>query len=192
MNGLRIFLATPAGPLRDKMKETLNRHGALVVGEASDGMAALRALHSLLPDVVIIELQLPGLDGLELAKLCQEEKLGAAVLLTPYTQLGHVQKTLETWLFEPLIRPVREEALLASVITAHTHYIREARLAREVVELKEALEKRKIVNQAKRKLIEKLRINEEEAHRILQRYAMNHRISTKEAALRILKGYDAS
>ncbi|WP_041313850.1 ANTAR domain-containing response regulator [Heliomicrobium modesticaldum] len=189
MNGLRIFLAMPAGPLRDKVKDSLSRHGYVIIGEAADGMTALRSLHKLLPDLVIIEMQLPALDGLELAKLCQEEQLGAAVLLTPYNQLGTVQRALETWLFEPLIRPIREEALLAAVVTAYTHYMREARLTREVHELKEALEKRKLINQAKRRLMEKLHVNEDEAHRILQRYAMNHRIASKEAASRILKVY---
>lgn len=192
MNGMRVFLATPAGPLRDKMKETLSRHGAVVLGEANDGLASLRAIHTLQPDVVIIEHQLPVLDGLELAKLCQEERLAAVVLLTTYTQLSAVQKALEMWLFEPLIRPVREEVLIAAVVTAHTHYLREAKLTREVWELKEALEKRKLINKAKGKLIEKMGISEDEAHRILQRYAMNHRVSSKEAAMRIIKGYEST
>ncbi|MCW2279152.1 ANTAR domain-containing response regulator [Heliophilum fasciatum] len=189
MDERRVFVATPPGPLRERIKESLIRHGMVIIGEAGDGLSTLRSLHSVHPDVVIIEHQLSGLDGIELAKLCQEERLGAAVLLTTYSQLNLVQKAMENWFFEPLLRPIREESLLAAVLTAHTHYVRESKLTQEVMALKEALERRKLIDKAKGKLMDKMKVSEEEAHRILQRYAMNHRLSAKEAAAKILRGF---
>lgn len=182
----RIVLVDSDAAFRKNIKAMLTKLGYWVVGEAGDGLGALKLVRSRQPDLLIIEAEVPGMDGLEVARIVHEDKLAPVIVLAGSGATGLLEKAKGARVAALLVKPVDEAGLLPAVELALTSYQEIISLESQVKELKEALETRKVVEQAKGILMETMGITEAEAFRRMQRQSMNKRISMRQVAEAII------
>lgn len=190
MYGKRIVIADPDEKFRRELKRILNAAGAIMVGDAGDGLTALRITRTTQPDLVIINAQLPVMDGLELAKTIEESRIAPVILLTEITEKDFVHRTTESWIFGYLIKPVTKETLFGAIQSALANFQRLTKLERELAKLKDTLATRKIVDKAKGILMETLKITEEQAFRRIQKQSMDKGIPMRSIAEAIILAND--
>lgn len=164
------------------LKTMLGKLGYLVVGDASDGPGALKLVRTRHPDLLIIQDQLPGFSGLEVARIMYEDKLGPVIITTDYMQQDLIEKAREARVFSILLKPVEEHALLPAVELAMGNYQEIIRLEKQVKELRDVLETRKLVEKAKGILMRTMKLSEDEAFKRIQKQSMNKRISMRAVA----------
>lgn len=165
-----------------QLKMMLGKIGYLVVGEASDGLSALKMVRTRHPDLILIQDQLPGLNGLEVARIAYEDKLGPVIVITEYLQQDLIEKAREARVFSILQKPLQEREVFPAVELALANYQEIVRLEKQVKELRDTLESRKMVEKAKGILMKSMRISEEEAFKRIQKQSMNKRISMRAVA----------
>ncbi|HAP93714.1 MAG TPA: response regulator [Desulfotomaculum sp.] len=182
----RIVLVDSDAVFRKNIKAMLTRLGYWVVGETGDGLGALKLVRSRQPDMLIIEAEVPGMSGLEVARIVHEDKLAPVVVLACSGAPGLLEKAKGARVAALLVKPVDEASLLPAVELALTNYQEIISLESQVKELKEALETRKLVEQAKGILMETIGITEAEAFKRMQRQSMNRRISMRQVAEAII------
>lgn len=190
MYGKRIVIADPDEKFRRELKRILNAAGAIIVGDAGDGLTALKITRTTQPDLVIINAQLPVMDGLELAKTIEESRIAPVILLTEITEKDFVHRTTESWIFGYLIKPVTKETLFGAIQSALANFQRLTKLERELAKLKDTLATRKIVDKAKGILMETLKITEEQAFRRIQKQSMDKGIPMRSIAEAIILAND--
>ncbi len=174
--------------LRRELRALLASWGWTVVGEAADGAGMLRLVHGARPDVVVLDEELEGVDGLEVVRRLGSEY--AVVLVTPYPQGRALDALQDLWVFGLVTRPVEETSLRLALALATAGFQKVRRLEREVGELKEKLETRKAVERAKGILMEVLGLSEAEAYRRMQRQSMDRRASMRTIAEAIITTYE--
>lgn len=178
----RIVLVDSDDAFRKNIKSMLVKLGYWVVGETGDGLSALKMVRTRQPDLLIIEIGLSGMDGLEVAKILHEDKLAPVVVIAPkYTQ-SILEKAKEARVSALLIKPVDEITLTSAVELAMANYQEVINLENKVKELKEAIETRKIIERAKGILMESMGLSEGEAFKRMQKQSMNKRISMRQVA----------
>ncbi|AEG59103.1 ANTAR domain-containing response regulator [Desulforamulus ruminis] len=182
MANQRIIIVDSDETWRKSLKTMLGKLGYLVVGDASDGPTALMLVRTRNPDLLIIQDNLPGVNGLEVARILYEDKLAPVILSTDYMQQELVEKAKEARVFAVLVKPIEEQALFPAVELALGNYQEIIRLEKQVEELKDTLETRKLVEKAKGILMKTMNINEEEAFKRIQKQSMNKRISMRAVA----------
>lgn len=190
MDRSKIFLALSDTTLRKKIKQVLTKEGYQVTGEAEEGNEALRKIRLLTPDLVILESDLPGLNGLEVAKIIEEDRLAPVLLITSYWQNDLLQKVRESWVFALVSKPVQAANLVAAVESAMLNFERIVQLEQEVNKLKETLATRKLIERAKGILMETMGLTEAEAFRRIQKQSMDKCTSMKAIAEAIIMAYD--
>jgi response regulator NasT len=168
------------------LKETLVGLGYLVVGEAGDGVSAINLTRELRPDLVIMDIKMPKLDGIKAAEVLTQERLAPVVLLTAYSDRDLVERAKEAGVVSYLVKPFREADLLPALEVAMARFNELRTLDKQLGDLKEALETRKVVERAKGMLMEKQGLSETEAFRKIQQLSMNTRKPMKEIAQSIL------
>ncbi len=168
------------------LKETLVGLGYLVVGEAGDGVSAINLARELRPDLVIMDIKMPKLDGIKAAEVLTQERLAPVVLLTAYSDRDLVERAKEAGVVSYLVKPFREADLLPALEVAMARFNELRTLDKQLGDLKEALETRKVVERAKGMLMEKQGLSETEAFRKIQQLSMNTRKPMKEIAQSIL------
>jgi len=186
MSQIRLVIADDEPIIRMDLKTILEEMGHSIVGEAADGQKALELTRSLRPDVVIMDIKMPVMDGLNAAKRISEEKIAPVVLLTAYSQKDLIERAKDAGVFGYLVKPFQESDLLPAIEIALSRYLELHDLESTVGNLEEKLETRKIIDRAKGVLMDKNHLSETEAFRTIQQKSMNSRRSMKEIAEAII------
>jgi AmiR/NasT family two-component response regulator len=182
----RLVIADDESIIRMNLKETLVGLGYLVVGEAGDGVSVINLARELKPDLVLMDIKMPKLDGIQAAKILTEEKIAPVLLLTAYSDRDLVDRAKEAGVVNYVVKPFREAELLPAIEIALARYQEFLEMDSEMADLKETLDTRKIVERAKGILMDTQGLKEAEAFRKIQQLSMNTRKSMKEIAQAIL------
>lgn len=186
----RIVIAEDETIIRLDLREMLEEEGYSVVGEAADGEAAVKLAEELKPDLVILDIVMPGMDGLAAARLIGERELSAILILTAFSKRDLVDQAARTGAMAYLVKPFDKADLIPAVEVAIARWEEYRALAEESKDLAERLETRKIVERAKGELMTRMGLSEPDAFKTLQRAAMERRVSLREVAEKILGGDD--
>lgn len=185
-NPRRILVADDEPLIRLDLREMLAALGYQVVGEASDGLTAVRLARETLPDLVIMDIQMPELDGLEAARLLTAENIAPVLLLTAYSQKELVERAQQAGVVGYLVKPFRDSDIQPAVEVALARFEEFRALRDQVQTLEESLETRKIVDRAKGVLMDTQGLKEAEAFRRIQKLSMDSRKSMRDVAEAIL------
>ena len=191
MERTRVIIADDESIIRMDLREMLTNLGYLVVGEAGDGRSAVNQARELRPDVVIMDIKMPDMDGIEAAKVLTEERIAPVVLLTAFSQRDLVDRAKEAGVVGYLVKPFRESDLGPAIEVALARFSEFQALEKEVADLQETLETRKVVDRAKGILMDTQGLSESEAFRKIQKMSMNTRKPMKEIAEAIILAHEA-
>jgi AmiR/NasT family two-component response regulator len=183
---LRILIADDEPLIRLDLKNMLESLGYEVIAEAGDGVSAVEAARTLKPDVAILDIKMPGMDGIDAANILNSEKIAPVVLLTAYSDMDLINRAKEAGVFAYLVKPFRESDLRPAIEVAISRYKEFLALEEEVSELEDKLETRKLIERAKGILMDQYGLKEQEAFRRIQVQSMNTRKSMKEIAEAII------
>ncbi len=191
MERTRVIIADDESVIRADLREMLTNLGYLVVGEVGDGQSAVNVARELKPDVVIMDIKMPDLDGIEAAKVLTQEKVAPVLLLTAYSQRDLIDRAKEAGVVGYLVKPFREQEIVPAIEIALERFKEFRELEKEVGSLRETLETRKIVDRAKGLLMDQQGLTEAEAFRKIQKMSMNTRKPMKEIAEAIILAHEA-
>ncbi|MCI0476495.1 MAG: response regulator, partial [Anaerolineales bacterium] len=149
MERTRVIIADDESVIRADLREMLTTLGYLVVGEAGDGQSAVNSARELKPDIVIMDIKMPNMDGIEAAKILTQEKIAPVLLLTAYSQRDLVDRAKEAGVVGYLVKPFREQEIGPAIDIALARFQEFRELEKQVGDLNETLETRKIVDRAK-------------------------------------------
>jgi response regulator NasT len=184
----RVVIAEDEAIIRLDLRETLNAQGYDVVGEAGRGDEAVELVRTLRPDLVILDVKMPGLDGLSAARLVAAERLAAVLVLTAFSQRELVDEARDAGALAYLVKPFQEKDLVPAIEVALARHAELVALERSVDDLQERLAARKLIDRAKGRLMDEHGLDEQTAWRFVQTSAMNGRTSIAAIAQRILDG----
>lgn len=187
---LKVVVVEDNSDARRFLKETLEQQGHEVVGEAANGTDMVRTVLTLEPDVVVFDIHLPRVNGLEALRQIHRERVVAAVAVTGDASLDLTRQALGEHILAYLVKPVDASQLGAALLLAWGQFCQWRELSHENTELRQTLEERKTIERAKTVLMKRHRLAEAEAHRRLQRGAMNNRTTMIRLARDILNGMD--
>ena len=171
----RIVIAEDEAIIRLDLKESLEDEGYVVVGETGRGDEAVSLVRSLRPDVAILDIKMPGLDGIEAAREINAERLAAVLLLTAFSQRDLIQQASEAGALAYLVKPFQRSELVPAIELALARFRELRAVEGEAAELQERLETRKLIDRAKGKLMDEQGMTEGDAYRFLQQRAMQQR-----------------
>jgi response regulator NasT len=191
MERTRVIIADDESIVRTDLKEMLTSLGYLVVGEVGDGRSAVNLARELKPDVVIMDIKMPDMDGIQAAKVLTEEQVAPVILLTAYGQKELVDRAKEAGVVGYLVKPFRETDLAPAIEIATSRFKEFQIVKQEVEDLQNALETRKLVDRAKGILMDSQGLSENEAFRKIQKMSMNTRKAMKEVAEAIILAKEA-
>lgn len=191
MRSLNIIIADDESIIRLDLKQMLEEAGHKVVAEASDGQQAVELARKHYPDLVIMDVKMPQMDGIQAAGIINVEHLSPVLLLTAYSQQDVVAAASESGVIAYLVKPINEEQLFPAIEIAISRFGDIQELENQIARLKDTLEMRKLVERAKGILMELQTISEELAYKKLQQYAMNKRLGIKEVAQAVIKSYES-
>jgi two-component system, response regulator PdtaR len=160
---VRVLIAEDETIIRLDLKDLLERAGFDVCAEAKDGLEAVELARSEQPDVAVLDVKMPRLDGIEAARRIMDERPIPIVMLTAYGQDELVSRAVEAGVFGYLVKPFREQDLLPAIRTARARHEELEALREEAESLSEALSARKVIERAKGLLMAKENLTEEEA-----------------------------
>ncbi len=186
----RVLIADDETVQRMDLKDMLTTQGYLVVGEASDGVSAVTQARQTRPDLVILDIRMPEMDGLTAAKTIVQEQIAPVVLLTAFGDQPLVERAKEAGVFTYLVKPLRETELTPALEVTLARSREMRAVEKQVSTLTEQLATRKLIEQAKGILMEKLGVSEQEAYRRIRTTSMNSRKSMREVAEAILLAND--
>lgn len=187
MERLRIVIADNESIIRMDLREILEEAGHEVVAEAADGAKAVELARREKPDLVIMDIKMPEMDGIAAATLISQEKIAPVLLLTAFSQKEIVDKAKESGVLAYLVKPVKEVNLFPAMEIALSRFREFNELENELENIKNTLETRKILDRAKGILMDAHGLNESEAYRKMQQYSMAKRMTIKEVAQAIVK-----
>ncbi|MDP9436674.1 MAG: response regulator [Actinomycetota bacterium] len=186
--GPRVLLAEDEALIRLDLREMLEEEGFDVCGEAGDGETAVRLAGELRPDLVILDVRMPVLDGISAAEQIVLARIAPVVLLTAFSQRDLVERAREAGVMAYLVKPFQKKDLLPAVEMAMARFAETVALEREVADLAGRLEARTLVDRAKARLQNEHGLSEAEAFRFVQRASMDSRRSVRAVALDVLDG----
>ncbi len=187
---LRVVIADDEAVIRMGLRTMLEERGYRVVGEAGDGARVLDLVAKLRPDLVFLDIKMPGLDGLAAAERLAERDRVPVILLTAYGDRGLVERAQRAGVMGYLMKPLREADLEPAIQVALARFRDLRALAGEVSDLQETLQTRKLVERAKGALMERLSLSEDEAYHRIQRASRSSRRSMADVAREVLAGDD--
>jgi two-component system, response regulator PdtaR len=181
----RVVVAEDESLIRMDIVETLKEYGYDVVGEAGDGNRAVELATELMPDLMVMDIKMPNLDGLSAAEKIAQLKI-PVVLLTAFSQQELVARAAEVGAMAFLVKPFTPQDLMPAIEIALSRHQQLIALETEVSDLGERLETRKLVERAKSVLSEKMKLTEPEAFRWIQKASMDRRLSMADVARTVL------
>ncbi len=187
---VRILVAEDETIIRLDLKELLERSGFEVCAEARDGVEAVELARSERPDLAVLDVKMPRLDGIEAARRILDERPIPIVMLTAYGQDELVSRALEAGVFGYLVKPFREQDLLPAIRTAEARYAELAALREEADSLAEALAARKAIERAKGLLMKREGLTEQEAFMRLRKASQVSGRPMKVVAEAVLATFD--
>ncbi|HKS69864.1 MAG TPA: response regulator [Ktedonobacterales bacterium] len=183
----RIVIAEDDTVIRMDLKDELQRQGYLVVGEAGDGQSAVNLARELRPDLVVMDIRMPEMDGISAAEILTREKIAPAVLITAFSYDEDViERARNAGVVHCVTKPWRSSDLKPAIEIALTRFKEFRAMESKAKSLEDQLETRKVVEKAKGVLMQKHGISENDAFHRIQRASMNNRKSMKEIAEAIL------
>jgi two-component system, response regulator PdtaR len=183
---IRVLIAEDEALIRLDLKEMLEEEGYTVVAEVGDGQQAVDRATELRPDLVILDIQMPVLDGLSAAEQIAGARIAPVIVLTAFSQRELVERARDAGAMAYLVKPFSKNDLVPAIEVARGRFAEMSALDGEVRTLEERLETRKVVERAKGRLMADQGMTEAEAFRWIQRTAMNQRTSMKVLAETIL------
>jgi response regulator NasT len=186
----RIIIADDESLIRLDLREMLAHLGYEVIAEAGDGRSAVDLAKRLRPDLLIMDIKMPDLDGISAAEELTRERIAPVVLLTAYSDQGLVERAREAGVVGYVVKPFREAELMPVIELSRARFEEFRTLEREVGGLKDALETRKLVERAKGVLMEVHGLRESEAFHRIRKTSMDARKSMKEVAEAILLAHE--
>jgi two-component system, response regulator PdtaR len=183
---IRVIIAEDEALIRLDLKEMLEEEGYSVVAEVGDGQQAVDRATELRPDLVILDIQMPVLDGLSAAEQIAAARIAPVIVLTAFSQRELVERARDAGAMAYLVKPFSKNDLVPAIEVARARFSEMTALDSEVRTLEERLETRKVVEKAKGLLMAEQGISEAEAFRWIQRTAMNQRTSMKALAQSIV------
>jgi response regulator NasT len=184
----RVVVAEDEGLIRLDLVEMLREEGYDVVGEASDGQQAIELAEKHRPDLVILDVKMPVLDGITAAERIADARIAPVVILTAFSQRELVERARDAGAMAYLVKPFTKADLLPAIEIAVSRYAEVAALEGEVEDLTERLETRKLVERAKGMLQTEHGLTEPEAFRWVQKTSMDNRLSMRAVAEAVLAG----
>jgi response regulator NasT len=170
---LRVLIADDEALRLLSLRQQLEGMGHQVVGEATTGDEAVSLARELKPDLLIMDIRMPGLDGIDAAKQITAERPVPIVLVTAYSEKALAERAADAGIFAYLMKPVSEADLLPAIILAASRFEEFRELRKEIEDLREALEARKLIEQAKGILMNRRNLTEQEAFRRMQLQSQN-------------------
>lgn len=182
----RLLIADDDPLIRMNLREMLEQQGYLVVGETGDGLSTVNLTRQLRPDLVLLDVKMPHMDGITAAKLINDEQIAPVLMLTAYSSRELVEQAQAAGVLGYLIKPVRDAELMPLIEIALARWTERVQRRKELAQLQERLETRKLVDRAKGYLMDQHGLSEAEAFRKIQQLAMNSRKTMREVAQAIL------
>jgi two-component system, response regulator PdtaR len=186
----RVLIAEDEALIRLDLKEMLQEEGFEVVAEVADGASAVRLTRELRPDLVILDVKMPVMDGIQAAEEIAKDHLSAILILTAFSQRDLVEKARRAGAMAYLVKPFQKHDLLPAVEIAAGRFRELSGLTQEVDDLQGRLEARKLVERAKGLLQEREGMSEADAFRFVQRQAMERRQTMKQVAERVIEQFE--
>jgi response regulator NasT len=186
----RIVVAEDEAIIRVDLAEMLVEAGYDVVGQAADGEQAVELATSLKPDLVIMDVKMPILDGISAAERIGAERICPVVMLTAFSQTELVERARDAGVMAYVVKPFTKADLTPAVEVALSRWAEVTALESEIKDLGERLETRKAIDRAKGVLMAKLKITEAEAFRWIQKTAMDRRMGMREVADAVVAGME--
>ena len=183
---IRVVIAEDEAIIRLDLKEILEAEGYAVIGETGRGDEAIDLVRMLEPDLVILDIKMPGMNGIDVAKVISDEGLAAVILLTAFSQQDLIQEASNAGVLAYLVKPFQRSDLVPSIELALGRFKEISDLKQETLMLQESLQTRKLVDRAKGLLIDNYGLKESDAYRYLQKKAMEDRTTMKAVAEDIL------
>ena len=191
VSGTRILLAEDETISRMDLREMLENLGYAVVGEAGDGRAAVNLARALKPDLVLMDIKMPGVDGIAAAETLAQEHVTPVLLLTAYSDKELIDRAVDAGVMGYLVKPFQEAQLKPAIEVALERWREVRQIEHDLAQTQETLETRKLVERAKGVLMDSQNLKETEAFRRIQRLSMNSRKSMREVAEAILLAHEA-
>jgi len=182
----RVIVAEDEAIIRLDIVETLTEGGFDVVGQAGDGARAIELATELKPDLLLTDIKMPGTDGLQAAEAMAALKI-PVVLLTAFSSPDLVDRASAAGVYSYVVKPFNPSNLLPAMHIALSLHTRMAEAEQAIEDAQEKLETRKLVDRAKGLLTEKMKLNEPEAFRWIQKASMDRRLSMKQVALTVIE-----
>jgi len=183
---ITVVIAEDEAIIRLDLKESLEAEGYAVIGETGRGDEAIDLVRTLQPDLAILDIKMPGMNGIDVAKVISDEGLSAVILLTAFSQQDLIQEASNAGVLAYLVKPFQRSDLVPSIELALGRFKEISGLKQEAIMLRESLEARKLIDRAKGLLIDKYGLKESDAYRYLQKKAMEDRTTIKAVAEDIL------
>lgn len=187
----RVVVAEDESLIRLDIVEILRDNGFDVVGEAGDGETAVALAKELRPDLVVMDVKMPQLDGISAAEQLSKDSIAPVVLLTAFSQKELVERATEAGALAYVVKPFTQNDLLPAIEIALARHAQLVALEAEVADLTERFETRKLVDRAKGLLTQKMGLSEPEAFRWIQKASMDRRLTMHEVAEAVVKQLSA-
>jgi response regulator NasT len=183
----RVIVAEDESLIRIDIVETLRDHGFEVIAEAADGEKAVALAEELRPDLVVMDVKMPLMDGISAAEILTKRKIAPVVLLTAFSQRELVERASEAGALAYVVKPFTPNDLIPAIDIALGRFAQIQALEDEVADLAERLETRKILDRAKGILNNTMGLTEPEAFRWIQKASMDRRLTMKEVAETVIE-----
>ena len=177
---MRIVLVEDSQIIRMDCRQMLELAGFEVVGEGSDGIDAINLCKALQPDVILMDIEMPNLNGISAAKqIIAERPTQAIVFLTAYFEDALIQEAMQLGAFGYLVKPLDEKTLISTIRVAHAKSVKDRDLEKKLSELSQRLEDRRAIERAKGILMKRNGIDEDTAYRLLRTLSMEKHCSIR-------------
>jgi AmiR/NasT family two-component response regulator len=184
----RVVIAEDEAIIRLDLKELLEEEGYEVVGETGRGDEAIELVRQTKPDLVILDIKMPGMDGLSAARHISSERMAAVLVLTAFSQRDLINQARDAGALAYLVKPFQKSDLIPAIEMALGRHAELTSLERDVGDLAQRLESRKITDRAKGVLMDQHGQTEQEAYRFLQQRAMQSRVRIEDVARQVIDG----
>ena len=186
--GLKVLVVEDEALIRLDLTEMLTEEGYVVAGEAGDGEQAVDLARRVRPDLVIMDIKMPKVDGITAASTIVDERIAPVVMLTAFSQRDLIEQARDAGAMAYLVKPFARHELVPAIELAVSRFAEKRALEDEVATLSERLETRKLVDRAKGLLMTRQQMTEPEAFRWIQRTAMDRRTTMKAVAEAVVDG----